>query len=277
MASKKTLKEKIMKIVNKKIVITGATDGLGKALAHQLAENGAQLLLHGRNLNKGQQLVEELKATYNNDQIQYYNADFGDLKEIENLIAELNKDHSSIDILVNNAGLGVESKRRESNDGLEMIFQVDYLATYMMTKGLTPTIKNSGKGKIINISSAGQSALDFDDPMLEKNWDGVQSYCQAKLSQITMTKALATTLKKENIQINAIHPASYMPTKIVVGLYQPSSSIDDGITSILERIKDDEITGEYFFQTSKQQPASQALDSKAQVKLLELSNHLTGL
>jgi len=260
----------------KTILLTGATDGLGKATAFALAEKGYELILHGRNPQKGEKLLAEIKAQTGNENIHYYNADFAALTQIKDLADTVLANHKQLNVLINNAGLGVESSRRESKDGLEMIFQVDYLATYILSQKLLPLLEKSENPHIVNIASAGQTPIDFDDPLLEKSWSGVQSYCQAKLCQITLAFAMAES--HQNIRVNALHPASYMPTKIVTHMFTPQSQIKDGVEAVMKlATNESDFTGKYFFQTREGKASAQAYDKEAQTKLLALSKELTGI
>lgn len=260
----------------KTILLTGATDGLGKATAFALAKQGYELILHGRNPQKGEKVLADIKAETGNENLHYYNADFAELVQIKTLADTILTNHQQLNVLINNAGLGVESSRRESIDGLEMIFQVDYLATYILSQKLLPLLKVSNSPHIINVASAGQSSIDFADPLLEKSWSGVQSYCQAKLCQITLAFAMANEHK--DVRINALHPASYMPTKIVTHMFTPQSQIRDGVEAVVKLATDiSNLTGEYFFQTHIGEASSQAYDLEAREKLLALSKELTGI
>ena len=192
----------------KTILITGATDGLGKAVALELACQGHELLLHGRSPQKGKKLLEEISTASANKKLTYYNADFAEMAQIRHVADQILAHHDRLDVLINNAGLGVEPYRSESMDGLERIFQVNYLATYMMSKRLLPLLIQSAPSRIVNVASAGQAPIDFADPMLEKTYSGMQAYCQAKLAQISLTVEMASHLEEKNVTVNALHPAT---------------------------------------------------------------------
>ena len=261
----------------KTILITGATDGLGKAVACELASQGYEMLLHGRNPQRGKLLLEEIYATTGNEKIAYYNADFSEMSQIRTLADDISTRHQHLDVLINNAGLGAEPQRSESKDGLERIFQVNYLATYMMSKLLLPLLVQSAPSRIVNVASAGQAPIDFADPMLQKSYSGIQAYCQAKLAQISLTMEMASKLKDKGVTVNALHPATYLPTKIVSN---PVSKMEVGVESvcmlaIAEEMTD--VTGKYFFQTRDQKAAAQAYDATERKKLMELSFKLTGV
>ncbi|MEM8530774.1 MAG: SDR family NAD(P)-dependent oxidoreductase [Chloroflexota bacterium] len=261
----------------KTILITGATDGLGKALALDFADKGHTLLLHGRNPQRGENLIKEVRETTGNPNLTYYNADFADMAQIKAVAAQILTDQARLDVLINNAGLGAEPERRESHDGIERIFQVDYLSTYAMTKLLLPLLVQSAPSRVVNVASAGQAPIDFSDPMLVRNYSGIQAYCQSKLAQITFTMELAPALQSQGVIINALHPATYMPTKIVPN---PISQIEDGVRSVAKLALDENMattTGKYFSETREAQAHTQAYDPQARQQLIELSFRLCGI
>jgi NAD(P)-dependent dehydrogenase (short-subunit alcohol dehydrogenase family) len=260
------------------ILLTGATDGLGRAVAGELAARGATLVLHGRSRQKGDQLLSELRATTGNRNLSYEVADFSCLRQIQDL-ADRVLARDRLDTLVNNAGMGVELRRRESRDGHELTFQVDYLSTYVLSVRLAPLLARSAPARIVNVASAGQAPIDFDDVMLRRRWSGDQAYCQAKLAQISLTFDLADTLRDEGVTVNALHPASYMPTKIVTHLFTPQSTLAEGTGNLLRLITDPEYerrTGRYLNRATEARAHQQAYDEQARSALRALSADLTG-
>jgi NAD(P)-dependent dehydrogenase (short-subunit alcohol dehydrogenase family) len=269
-----------MNSLKQTVMITGSTDGLGRAVAFDLAEKGYSLILHGRNENKGKDLVAEIIKETGNTDLFYYNADFAHIDQIKQLAQTVIQHHKELNVLINNAGLGVESQRRVSADGYEMIFQVDYLSTYILTKLLTPLLESSAPSRVVNVASAGQAPLNFADPLLEKHWDGVQSYCQAKLAQIALAVEWGSSLLQKGVTINALHPASYMPTKIVTHMFRPQSTVEDGVASVVNLVTNpslNKVSGKYFNRLSETRAQSQAYDAGARAQLLQLSQKLTGV
>ena len=262
------------------ILITGATDGLGRAVARELAAQGASLILHGRSAAKGADLLAELRAAGATGRLSYELADFSSLEDIAKLADRILTTYDRLDVLVNNAGIGVELARQESQDGLELTFQVDYLAAYILSCRLAPLLVSSAPARIINVSSAGQAPIDFRDVMLERNWDGVQAYCQAKLAQIALTFDLAERLRGTGVTANALHPASYMPTKMVVNLFTPQSTVADGMRNTLRLITDpalEDVSGVYFNRSTRARASAQAYDEASRARLRQLSESLTGV
>jgi NAD(P)-dependent dehydrogenase (short-subunit alcohol dehydrogenase family) len=262
------------------ILITGATDGLGRAVAGDLAASGATLLLHGRSEERGRQTLAEIRARTPDATLTYYRADFDSLAEIRGLAERILADHDRLDVLLNNAALGIDPVRRVSRDGLEATFQVDYLAPYMLSYLLEPLLRASAPSRIVNVASAGQAPISFDDVMLERGYDGMQAYCQAKLAEIMLTFDQAAELSGTGVTVNCVHPAFNMPTKIVTHLFTPDSEIADGVTSILRLIADpelDSVTGRYFDQTREARALDQAYDERARVRIRAIAERLTGV
>src|SRR5699024_8619648 len=138
-----------------------------------LASKGAAVLIHGRNREKGESVLEEIARDTGNDNLTYYNADFASLDEIRQLSREIRESNDKLDLLINNAGIGFGkrgSTRSESRDGYELRFQVNYLSGFMLTVSLLPLLRNTSASRIVNVASGAQQALDFGNLMLEEGW-----------------------------------------------------------------------------------------------------------
>ena len=236
------------------ILFTGATDGLGKAVAMQLARTGATLLLHGRDETRGQRTLEEIRAQTGNTSLYWYRADFATMSQVRALAERLAREQERLDVLVNNAGIGTTlpggGARQESEDGYELRFAVNYLAPFLLTRLLLPTLRQSAPARIVNVASAGQAPIDFRDVMLERSYDGVQAYCQSKLALVMVTFDLAEELAGTDITANCLHPATYMPTKMVLAARGSGvSSIEEGVqatTHLIAAPELEHVTGRYF-------------------------------
>lgn len=267
------------------ILITGATDGLGRAVAADLAAAGATLLIHGRNDARGQQTIDDIAARTGNRRLHWLRADLASLGEVRDLAGRVAAEHPRVGVLVNNAGIGYTSngdnRRMESRDGYELRFAVNYLAGYLLTRLLLAHLLDSAPARIVNIASAGQAAIDFDDVMLERHYDGARAYRQSKLAQIMFTFDLADELDGRSVTANCLHPATFMPTKIVRDDgTEPVSSLDEGTRATLRLIADpglDGVTGRYFNGTAEADPNPQARDATARRRLRDLSDRLCGL
>jgi NAD(P)-dependent dehydrogenase (short-subunit alcohol dehydrogenase family) len=261
------------------IVITGATDGLGKGIASELAPTGARLILHGRDEEKGRALLDELRPRATGE-LEWRLAHFRSLDEVRGLADEL-LEEERIDVLVNNAGIGTAGPREESEDGYELTFQVNYLAPFLLTRRLLPLIKSTAPSRIVNVSSAGQTPIDFDDVMLEESYSGFQAYCQSKLALVMLTFDLAEELEGSGVTANCLHPGTYMPTNMVRAAgVEPVTPLEEGVEATMRLITSPEVdgvNGHYFDGTSESAPHPQAEDPEARRELRELSAELTGI
>jgi NAD(P)-dependent dehydrogenase (short-subunit alcohol dehydrogenase family) len=182
-----------------------------------------------------------------------------------------------LDVLLNNAGIGTTfptAERAESRDGIELRFAVNFLSHYVLTRVLMPLLKRSAPSRIVNVSSAGQAPIDFNDPMLTRGYTGVRAYCQSKLAQILFTFDLATELAGTGVTVNALHPATYMPTKMVA---HPISTIEEGVLATMRLVRDEslaDVSGKYFDGARETRAHSQAYDAVARAKLRALSDSL---
>ncbi len=262
------------------ILVTGATDGLGRAVGSELAGQGATLLLHGRSEERGERTLAEITAQTGNDKLAYYRADFESLSEVRGLAESIQNEQARLDVLVNNAALGIDPVRRVTHDGHEATFQVDYLAPYVLSYVLEPLLIESAPSRIVNVVSAGQAAINFGDVMLERSYDGMQAYCQAKLAEIMLTFDRAAELSGSGVTVNCVHPAFNMPTKIVTHMFTPQSEIADGVRSTVHLITDpglEKVSGRYFDQTREATAHPQAYDDRARVRLRAIAKQLTGV
>jgi NAD(P)-dependent dehydrogenase (short-subunit alcohol dehydrogenase family) len=261
------------------VLVTGSTGGLGRETAKALARQGDHVIIHGRNVERGEELVAEITAE-SNGSARFYRADFASLSEIRALGEAILSDYDRLDVLVNNAGIFFpnSTERRLSEDGYELNFQVNYLSGYVLTRALTPLLEASAPSRIINVSSGAQEALDFDNLMLESNYEGRRAYAQSKLAQIMMTFSLADDLSERGIVTNALHPSSLMNTDMVLEAgIEPRSSVETGRDALLRLINDDVGTGKYFrvFEEARARP--QAYDTEAVARLMEISADLVSI
>ncbi len=271
-----------MNLAGKTVLVTGSTDGLGRLVAKRLAAAGAHVLLHGRSLERGEEALKDIggaKAGH-----AFYQADLSSLAEVRKLATLVSRDHRRLDVLVNNAGIGSASpgkQRQISADGLELRFAVNYLAGFLLTHLLLPTIRKSAPARIVNVASLGQQALEFDDVMLERAYDGARAYRQSKLAQILFTIDLAAELKGSGVTANCLHPATFMDTNMVrqTGT-KPISTVDQGANAVMNLIVSDALEGRsglYFNGLQEARANDQAYDAEARKKLRTLSLRLTGL
>jgi NAD(P)-dependent dehydrogenase (short-subunit alcohol dehydrogenase family) len=267
------------------ILVTGATDGLGKQVAYDLAAAGATVLLHGRDPARGEATMGEIRETTGNDRLSFYLADFASLAQVRRLAEEILANHDRLDVLINNAGIGTgrldEARREVSQDGYELRFAVNYLAPFLLTHLLLPLLERSDPARIVNVASAGQAPIDFDDVMLERSYDPWRAYGQSKLALIMFTFDLAERLPSDSVMVNCLHPATFMDTKMVrESVGQAWSSVAEGAAATLRLVTSPEldgVTGRYFDQQRESRAHDQAYDRGARSRLWQISEELTGL
>ena len=249
-----------------RVLITGSTDGLGRGIADELARRGARVLVHGRDPAKVESTAREVGAEAG------LVADLADLGQVRRLAAEAGQ----LDTLVNNAGV-IQYERRESTDGYELTLAVNHLSHFLLTELLLPRMREPAR--IVNVSSLGQAALDWDDLMFEHGYEGYTAYAKSKLAQVLFTVELAERLAGRDVTVNALHPATLMDTKMVLdNLGRPRSSVREGVKAVVRLVADpalDGVTGRFFDGTSESAAHGQAYDPAARRRLWEESERLT--
>jgi NAD(P)-dependent dehydrogenase (short-subunit alcohol dehydrogenase family) len=267
------------------VLVTGATDGLGRGLAEDLAARGLTVLLHGRDDERGKAALDEIRQATGNGALSWYRADLADLAQVRDLADRVAADHPRLDVLVNNAGIGADvpggGVRQESADGHELRFAVNFLAGHLLTHRLLGPLRAAGASsahgpaRIVMVASAGQAALDFYDLMLRRDYSGWRAYCQSKLAQILDAFDLADELDPAVVTATALHPATFMPTKIVPS---PVSTIAEGVEATARLAVDPElagVTGRYYNGLEETEPEPQALDPLARRRLRSIADELT--
>ncbi|MGP4018975.1 SDR family NAD(P)-dependent oxidoreductase [Saccharopolyspora sp. 5N708] len=263
------------------VLVTGATSGLGRALAGRLAQSGSRVLIHGRDARRAERVRAEIAAATGADRLDVLIADLAELRQVEQLAVDVRLRCDRLDVLVNNAGIGSGapgSGRAESPDGVELRFAVNYLAGYHLTRLLRPLLTASAPARVVNVASAGQRPIDFADPMLTRDYLGTRAYAQSKLAQIMFTFDLAEQLRGSGVTVNALHPATYMNTAMVreAGV-SPVDTVAQGVQATMQLVADpglDEVTGEYFHGMRACRALEQAYDERARARLRELSDKL---
>jgi NAD(P)-dependent dehydrogenase (short-subunit alcohol dehydrogenase family) len=188
-------------------LITGATDGIGKETARCLGKQNAQLILVGRNPEKGEKVQKKLIAITGNDQIDIMTADLSNMNAIQKLSAEIHKKYNKLNVLINNAG-AFFSKREITDDGFEKTFALNHLGYFLLTKLLLDLIKKGKDPRIINVASGAHigATLDFDNLQGKNDYSGWAAYKRSKLMNIMFTYKLAELLKDTPITVNTLHP-----------------------------------------------------------------------
>jgi NAD(P)-dependent dehydrogenase (short-subunit alcohol dehydrogenase family) len=261
------------------ILITGSTDGLGREVALRLAAEGHHVLVHGRNQERGEEVVRAIRED-GRGSARFFAADLASMAEVRALAERILAEHDRLDVLVNNAGIWLrDGDRRLSPDGHELQFAVNYLSGYLLTRLLLPRLVESAPARIVNVASAAQTAIDFEDVMMERGYTGGRGYGQSKLAQILFTFDLAEELEGTGVTVTALHPSSLMDTRMVreAGV-RPRTTVDEGADALMRLVTAPDVgTGRYFNVLTPARAHDQAYDREARAQLRRLSDELTGL
>jgi NAD(P)-dependent dehydrogenase (short-subunit alcohol dehydrogenase family) len=267
------------------ILVTGATDGLGRALAERLAAEGRSLILHGRDQTKLDRVAAEISTAQQVERPLTVRADLADLGEVRELAAEVRKRTDRLEAFVSNAGIGGglpdKRTRQTSRDGCELRFAVNYLAGFLLTQELLPLLTATAPARIVYVASLGQHPLDFDDLMIERDYTGTRAYGQSKLAQIMSGFELAQRLPADEVTVNSLHPSTYMPTKMVMAeIGHQIDSLERGVEATYRLVADPGlagVTGKFFDRTRETRAEQQAYDEAARAELWRRSLELVGL
>jgi len=279
---------------DKIILITGATSGIGKETARQLALDGAHAIILGRNKEKTLAVQKELIADTDNKNIDILIADISSLADVRKVAAEFNKKYPRLDILVNNAGLVMGPKREISKDGFEMTFASNHLGHFLLTQLLLGKLKKSKSARIVNVSSKAHTAGVFDvkDFNLEKSYSAFKAYGNSKLDNILFTQELARRLKYHKLKIttNCLHPGvistgfgqnSGWLIKSLVTLIRPMMiTPEEGALTTLYLVRSIEggsVSGLYFDKEKQASTSSKHVTDVNAKALWKLSEKLTGV
>lgn len=265
----------------KTVLVTGSTDGLGRELALALAADGAHVIVHGRNAERGQAVVDEIRAA-GKGSARFHAADFATMQTVRDFADDIAKEYPKLDLLVNNAGIGFndDDPRRVSPDGYELQFAVNYLAGWVLLHKLRPNLVAAAPSRVVNVASGSANAIDFDDVMLEQPGAARRGYGQSKLAQVAMTIELAPAFAEQGITMISLHPATLMNTTMVVSLgIPPRTTVEQGRDHVMGLITAPVLeAGAFYINGKVSAPMDpQPLDPAARARLMALSAELTGV
>lgn len=279
-------------LTGKTALITGATNGIGKAAAAALAAMGAEVVLVGRNRALTESTVAELKRATGNEKIDHLVADLSVQAEVRKLAADFLNSGRPLHILLNNAG-AIFPTRSESIDGIEMTFALNHMGYFLLTELLLERLRQSAPARIVNVASAAHRAarhgIDFDDLECRRNYAPFGAYGQSKLANILFTRELARRIKGSGITVNCLHPG-FVATRfahantffnIAMLLLRPfQRSIASGSRTSIYLCAAPEvadISGEYFADCKIAVPTQYGRDDAAAKKLWDISERMAGL
>jgi NAD(P)-dependent dehydrogenase (short-subunit alcohol dehydrogenase family) len=203
------------------------------------------------------------------------------LAGVEAFADQVRARHQRLDILINNAAAVSGAERQTSADGHELAFAVNYLAHFLLTYRLLPLLESSAPARVVNVSSLGQTPIDFSDVMMERSYNSGDAYRRSKLAQIMFTIDLGAELDPAKVTVNSLHPARSMNTaRVINGGFQPLSTVEEGAEATMQLAVSPELTGRtglYFNGLNEARANAQAYDAEARRQLRALSIDLTGV
>jgi NAD(P)-dependent dehydrogenase (short-subunit alcohol dehydrogenase family) len=279
------------KLKGKTVLITGASDGVGKETARKIAKMGAHLILVGRNLEKTNRAAAEIIEDSKNEKVDTLIADLSEQSEVRKLADEIKSKYSQLDILFNNAGAAFPT-RKFTSDSIEKTFASNHLAYFLLTNLLLDLLKENSKSRIINTSSSGhfKGEIDFEDLYLENGYKMMKAYRQSKLANVMFTYELAQRLKGSGVNVNALHPG-FVKTNIGISefgllgkllqpiIFRKGISVEEGSKTSVYLLSSEEVegvSGKYFTKSAEKKTCDISYDKGAQKRLWEISEKLTG-
>ena len=275
----------------KVILITGGTSGIGKAAAVVLASMGAEVVVVGRNKERGERAADEIRRESGNEKVSLMVADLSVQADVRRLAEEFKERYYRLDVLVNNAGL-VQSKRTETPDGIETQLAINHLAPFLLTNLLLDLLKASAPSRIVTVSSDAHrwAKLDLDDLQSRKRYRGMQVYGTTKLANILFTRELAESLEGTGVTANVMHPGGVNtnfgnnqrgPMSLLFRAFKPfMRTPEQGADTLIYLASSPEVegmTGKYLADRKVKVASNAAYDETLQKKLWEASEELTGL
>jgi len=268
---------------NKTVLITGGTSGLGKETAKALATRGATVVFTSRDHSKGENARQDIISASHNEDVHVMLCDLASLSAVQSFCSEYDRTFTRLDVLLHNAGTW-DFSRRESRDGIENIFAVNYLAPFLMTRLLLPKLIASRPSRIISVvSGLHWGTIQFDNLEFKRNFSGFKAYRQSKLALLLFTRLLARTLHNKGVTVNCAEPGM-----VATDLSRDAGFVSRTIfrtfgrtpergaeTSVLlassEQVAN--ITGECFSGTKIGRTSEQSKDLETARKLWEISEH----
>lgn len=256
----------------KRILITGATDGIGFETAKILVSRGHHVLIHGRSEAKLQRVAQSLKSLSSDASIESYLADLSNITEVESLANAVAAKGNQLDALINNAGV-LSTSDTMTSDGLDVRFVVNTIAPYLLTKRLLSRMDSSGR--VVNVSSAAQKPVDMAAFRGERQLEDLEAYSQSKLALTMWSRGLADKLGADGPAIIAVNPGSLLSSKMVHQAFGvPGKDITIGANTLVRAALDDEFadaSGQYFNNDAGDfgPPHADALDAEKNAAIID--------
>jgi NAD(P)-dependent dehydrogenase (short-subunit alcohol dehydrogenase family) len=265
------------------ILITGATSGIGKATALALLETDTQIVIGARNTATGEATRAELQERSGRSNVDVLTGDLASLDSVRSMADSFRKKYSHLDVLINNAGV-YRNKRELSADGLELMFATNHLAPFLLTNLLLEMLKASGQARVLNVTAPSTTRLNFDDLQGEKNFNSLQAFGASKMANLLFTFDLARRLAETNVTVNALHPglvrtglmgeSNFFLRHMLNAISARPEKAARGILSVALEDRFANQTGKFFANGKEMKASAYAHDRETQKKLWDVSEKL---
>jgi NAD(P)-dependent dehydrogenase (short-subunit alcohol dehydrogenase family) len=275
----------------KTCLITGATNGIGRVTAVELARMGAELFLVYRDKARADETVAQIRNSTGNENVHLLRADLGSQRQVRDAAAEFLNTGRPLHVLINNAGLG-NTRRIMTEDGIEMVFAVNHLAYFLLTMLLLDRIKQSAPARIVNVASEAHrfGTINFDDLGGERRYSTIGAYGQSKLANILFSYVLARRLAGTGVSVNCLHPGG-----IASGLWTNNGTLAQIIMKagklflktpeqgaqttiyLASSAKAEGVTGKYYANCQEKISNKESYDLNVAERLWEVSERMTGV
>ncbi len=273
-------------------VITGATSGIGRETALDLAQKGARLVLACRNVDKGKTVAQSMRSKSGNGQIDVSHCDLASLDSVRNFINDFKRRYERLDVLINNAGL-FSLRRQTTMDGFELTFGTNHLGPFLLTYLLLDVLKKSAPARIVTVASAAhyRGSMNFNDLQSKTDYNGFRVYCNSKLANVLFTYELARRAQDTKITVNCLHPGViatdlwptdkwYLASIVPIARFFMKSSKKGAQTSIHLACSPAlaQVSGKYFDEDQSEKTSSDvSYNLEWQKKLWQVSEQLCQL
>jgi NAD(P)-dependent dehydrogenase (short-subunit alcohol dehydrogenase family) len=263
-----------------RVLITGSTDGIGKATALELAREGHEVVLHGRTEKRVTDAARDIRAQAPEARLETVAGNLASLEQVWMVADEVRRRFDRLEVLINNAGV-MTSTRQESEDGYELTLAVNHLAHFLLTNRLLDLLRASAPARIITVSSMVHASgeIRFDDLQMRRGYNGYRAYAQSKLANVLFTYELARRLEGSGVTANALHPG-VIGTKLLHVSFSGGGPVEEGAETPVFLATSPEVAstnGQYFSNRRQERSSSLSYDEQLQKRLWDVSEELTGL
>jgi NAD(P)-dependent dehydrogenase (short-subunit alcohol dehydrogenase family) len=271
-------------------IVTGATSGIGKALAVDLAKLGEMVVIVARDAERGNATLEEIRLATQNANVHLQLCDLSILSSVRNLAEILRSKYETIDVLINNAGV-YKRKRSVTVDGFEEMFAANHLGPFLLTnlvlEKLQAAVQTHGSARVLNITAPSTIPLNFDDLQGERSFNSLNAFGATKMANLLFTLELARQLENTGITVNAVHPGlarselmkegSFLIRLLTRLISPPPEKVSGAILQAATAHEFEKLTGRFLHNGKEIDVPAYAHDRAAQQRLWDISERLTGL